>query len=419
MTAKALETGINADSYSVDVSPCSQKQRLILDDELLTCIDGGWVVLETNHASCLYLPRAEVEKTASWTLIKSETVSFCPFKGNATHYHLKMGTNLIENACWSYENPPSELAPLKNHVSFYPDKITTPDFIPTEPETTLIKDDLLSWVVLKAPFITSLTSCIEEFFEQILKIIPSLSHFRISLKVIHPQIRGLSYLWTDNSRKIEVIRIDHDVFSHPSFINSPIKDIFAGKGGIRAIAPGHESVTEAYPVLQEFRERGYKDYCALPIIFTGGEINVLTIASRRLGEMTTASLGSIFQSLQVFSSVIEKYIVQQNLDTFLQTYLGRIASKEVMSGQMYRGEGRKVRGVIAYSDLRQSTQMINQLTTPQFLASLNQYFDCVAQSFIDRGGEVIHYIGDALLCMIPVSSEQEETGIMHSKASPM
>ena len=44
----------------------------------------------------------------------------CPFKGDASYYSLKGGA---ENAAWSYESPYDEMAAIKGHLAFYPDRV--------------------------------------------------------------------------------------------------------------------------------------------------------------------------------------------------------------------------------------------------------------------------------------------------------
>ena len=57
---------------------------------------------------------------------------------------------------------------------------------------------------------------------------------------------------------------------------------------------------------------------------------------------------------------------------------------------------------IWYSDLRGSTPLAEGLSGPKFLALLNGYFECTAGAVLDHGGEVLRYIGDAVLAIFQV-----------------
>ncbi|MFL5458866.1 MAG: DUF427 domain-containing protein [Myxococcales bacterium] len=64
-----------------------------------------------------YIPRADVKMER---LVRSSQQTYCPFKGQASYYSFKDGP---QDAVWSYETPYDEMSPLKELVSFYPDKV--------------------------------------------------------------------------------------------------------------------------------------------------------------------------------------------------------------------------------------------------------------------------------------------------------
>lgn len=42
----------------------------------------------------------------------------CPIKGTASYWHLRMGTQSLDNVCWSYEAPLPEAAAIERHIAF-------------------------------------------------------------------------------------------------------------------------------------------------------------------------------------------------------------------------------------------------------------------------------------------------------------
>ena len=52
-----------------------------------------------------------------------------------------------------------------------------------------------------------------------------------------------------------------------------------------------------------------------------------------------------------------------------------------------------------YSDMRGSTPLADSLPAEEFLRVLNAYFDCTAGAVLDHGGEVLRFIGDAVLAI--------------------
>jgi uncharacterized protein (DUF427 family) len=47
----------------------------------------------------------------------------CPYKGDASHYSLKVDGRTAENGVWSYEAPYPAVAWIKDHLAFYPSRV--------------------------------------------------------------------------------------------------------------------------------------------------------------------------------------------------------------------------------------------------------------------------------------------------------
>ena len=82
-------------------------------------------VLETSHPPVYYLPQADIAmhflKRASFR------GSFCEFKGVATYWDVDLSASAgegcsntkVAHAAWSYAQPMSGFAPLRDHLAFY------------------------------------------------------------------------------------------------------------------------------------------------------------------------------------------------------------------------------------------------------------------------------------------------------------
>ncbi len=91
-------------------------------------------------------------------------------------------------------------------------------------------------------------------------------------------------------------------------------------------------------------------------------------------------------------------------ETLLKTYLGERTGGRVLAGQTKRGEGEKIHAVIWLCDLRDSTLLSETVSTENFFQSLNDFFDCTAAAVLDHGGEILSYIGDAVLAIFAIGS---------------
>lgn len=75
---------------------------------------------EEGHEPVHYLPRADV---AMEFLDRSDKVTHCPWKGDATYFHVVSPARVIENAAWSYESPKADVAAIAGHLAFHPEKL--------------------------------------------------------------------------------------------------------------------------------------------------------------------------------------------------------------------------------------------------------------------------------------------------------
>jgi uncharacterized protein (DUF427 family) len=75
---------------------------------------------EGRHAGVYYVPRSDV---AMDLLTRTEHLSHCPHKGQASYYAITAGGRTVQNAAWSYETPIPDVAAIAGHLAFYPDRV--------------------------------------------------------------------------------------------------------------------------------------------------------------------------------------------------------------------------------------------------------------------------------------------------------
>lgn len=54
---------------------------------------------------------------------ESDTHTTCPWKGEASYYHLADGDERAEDAAWYYPAPKDAATQIKDHVAFYGDRV--------------------------------------------------------------------------------------------------------------------------------------------------------------------------------------------------------------------------------------------------------------------------------------------------------
>jgi uncharacterized protein (DUF427 family) len=75
---------------------------------------------EANYPPVLYLPRADVNMAR---MERSTHRTHCPYKGDASYFHLRTEDGVIENVAWSYEHPFDGVASIAGYLAFYPSRV--------------------------------------------------------------------------------------------------------------------------------------------------------------------------------------------------------------------------------------------------------------------------------------------------------
>ncbi len=87
---------------------------------------GGQVIADTRAALCLreanypavqYIPRADADMSV---LTRTDHSTYCPYKGDCSYFSI----GGAQNAVWTYEHPYDAVAAIKDHLAFYPDRVT-------------------------------------------------------------------------------------------------------------------------------------------------------------------------------------------------------------------------------------------------------------------------------------------------------
>jgi uncharacterized protein (DUF427 family) len=90
---------------------------------------------EAGYPPIQYIPLADVDQAL---LRPTDTTTYCPFKGDASYYTLATADGDLPDTVWTYRAPYPAVAPIAEHVAFYPDRveITVADLFVEEPGPT-------------------------------------------------------------------------------------------------------------------------------------------------------------------------------------------------------------------------------------------------------------------------------------------
>ncbi len=226
----------------------------------------------------------------------------------------------------------------------------------------------------------------------------------LHVRLLHPQIRAVTYIWRVDRDGIEQINREHGIELTPDYRQSPISAII--DGGVEGIHVPLERTAPPYPypVLHDLWDQGFRDYTAMALVGANGRRNAVTFATRHPGGFSAADLGMLYGALPALSVLLEARALRLLATTLLNTYVGPAAGQRILDGDIRRGSGMTLSAVLWYCDLRGFTPLADRLEIGALIALLNGYFEIMGGAVQRRGGEVLKFVGDALLAIFPIGA---------------
>jgi adenylate cyclase len=409
ITAHATGLSTTPD-YSVATEPVDRHIVGELFGKVIVDSRNAIQLNETRYAPTYYFPKEDVNMDA---LTSTSHHTHCPFKGDASYWSVSAGGRMLENVAWSYEDPYPVVPELQGRVAFYADKMDAwfEDDVRVTPERENTDKDvhtnpLAQWIISEAWDAPTSRELTARFIRQLNKFGMQISRVNIVIQTLHPLIVATSYRWKPGE---EVERIDapYAMREEIGYYASPFVTIFNGMGGLRRWI-GTDDENDDYPILADLRAQGVTDYAAMPMRFSDGQINAVTIATENPEGFSTEHLGWMHEILPALSRYYEVHAKRRTSSTLMRTFLGRHTGQRVLDGLIQRGDGEDIHAVIWFSDLRNSTPIAEKMGRENFLAYLNRFFDCMAGAVIDNEGEVLRFIGDAVMAIFPIADQGEE-----------
>ncbi len=394
--------------YRLIIEPSNRRIRVTFNGETVADSRRALEMHETRLPMVYYFPRDDVRMDL---LTPTDHRTYCPFKGNASYWSVTVGGKTAENAAWSYEQPFDEAATVGSHIAFYWDRMESwfadDTVIPTPDRDPLpaVDNPFVPWLVHEAWKATSTAELVRRLAEMLVAEGMPVFRLRLMIQTLNPLLFALAYTWEDGQDEVAEFQATHAGLQEAPFRDSPFAVVMRGEGGVRRRLDVANPKLD-FPVLKDLVEQGATDYVAMPLQFSDGQINIITLVSHAPGGFSTEHLGHLYEILPNLSRQLEAHAQRVSSMSLLQTYLGDNTGARVIKGLVKRGDGETIHAAIFLSDLRGSTVLAESLSREDYLAALNQYFDCMAGAVMEHGGEVLKFIGDAVLAIFPIDDPE-------------
>ena len=230
-----------------------------------------------------------------------------------------------------------------------------------------------------------------------------------AFRTLHPLFASVHLVWKRN-QGVNSNAIQHArAFSTEGWFRSPMHHLMQHRlPFLRRRLTGEHAIVD-FPALEELRDDGITDYLCCLTPFASDEEPGPDARGIMVSWATDRASGFSEEDLRILGRIQRRYAVSCKMQiqrritrNVLETYLGPDAGARVLDGQIRRGDGERIHAVIWYSDMRDSTRLADRLDPHVFIKRLNRYFECTAGAVIAGGGEVLRFVGDAVLAIFPI-----------------
>jgi adenylate cyclase len=271
------------------------------------------------------------------------------------------------------------------------------------------------WLISRTLGDADLPTILDGLCERLLAIGLTIKRVHLVMDTLHPTTQAEAFRWV-RGHETEHEDFPHQIEPREDWLRSPIKALIeSGEMEMR-----HVLITngdwQQFPYLETLRNEGITDYFAMLTAFRpfddvnfandGMIVSWSSNSSEGFSEQHLNALRRLQPRLGLAAKIANR---EHKISNLLSAYLGDGAANRVLSGQVQRGSGDVIPCVILYSDLRHSTTFADSMPGPDFLALLNSYFECTAGAVLEHKGEVLRFIGDAVLAIFPIGEGQFTT----------
>jgi len=118
MTDKPVK--IPGPDHPITIEPTPGRVVVTVAGKVVADSGAALTLREANYPPVQYIPMKDVDRAL---LQPTDHATYCPYKGDCSYYSIPAGGERAVNAVWVYKTPYDAVAPIKDHVAFYPNRV--------------------------------------------------------------------------------------------------------------------------------------------------------------------------------------------------------------------------------------------------------------------------------------------------------
>jgi adenylate cyclase len=271
---------------------------------------------------------------------------------------------------------------------------------------------ILSYLLNEGRFLPTTSALIEGLALQLKNLGVPISRIMTVIWTLHPQVQAINTVWEEGVVSSKFF--PHGAHLSETFQSSPVKKLMEGEPFFRRKIEDTACPMD-FQVLHDLKARGTTDYLISQLQFSDHSRHAISWSTKNPGGFSEDIIQRILNLQPVLSMVLEQHQRGQIAKTLLQTYVGTVTGAEVLEGRIRRGDRRELDVVLMMADMRNFTHQTSVLPIAELLGRLDHFFDTGVRAVYSHKGEVLKFIGDALLAVFPM--DQDDAGALALSAA--
>jgi adenylate cyclase len=264
------------------------------------------------------------------------------------------------------------------------------------------KADLFRWLAEEGRFAPDAGRLLEMLCEKLTALRIPIARATTHVRTLHPEFRGATLIWR-RGEITEIRTTRHGIQSTSDYQNSPIQYIIENAQWLDTILS--ETTDGHFPILATLRVQGITHYVMAPVIFSNRIVNAMSWATDAPGGFAETDVELFRDLVTVFAPVLEVTTGRRIYGELLATYVGRDPGARIMAGAIQRGDVRHLKAAMLLADLRGFSRLTDELPEGRIVELLNAFFDLVVPGVIAGGGDILKYVGDAVIAIFSVTGD--------------
>ncbi|MCP4430596.1 MAG: adenylate/guanylate cyclase domain-containing protein [Gammaproteobacteria bacterium] len=259
------------------------------------------------------------------------------------------------------------------------------------------------WLFRQGRLVDNRDEFVSQLARQLTQSGAPLDRMTLMFPTINPLFTGTSVSWSSDTDKTIHFQARHGVKESERFVGSPLQKLLESGRGVRQSIL--ELPDDAHNAYLDLKRDGYVDYYAMPVTFNTGLNSAFIVVTRASGGFRACDIDNFRLVRDFIAPTLEVFSLRQLSKSLMDTYVGKRTSEKVLSGMVKRGDADTIHAALWFSDLRDFTQLTEDLPADKLLKMLNDYFEFVAAAVTAYGGEILRFIGDAMLIVFPIDDQ--------------